>query len=106
MTDRPFLLEVENVYTNERRRTVVTGKIEQGTVRTGDKAEVLGLGGSIETVVTSVEAFHRPQESATAGENVGLLLRGIKSDQVERGQVVAAPRSINLTTSSTVMSVP
>jgi len=94
LVDRPFLLAIEGVHTIEGRGTVVTGKVEQGTVRVGDRAEVLGLGGAIETVVTSVEAFKRPQEQAEAGQNVGLLLRGVKADQVERGQVVAAPRTI------------
>jgi elongation factor Tu len=94
ITDRPFLLAVEGVHVIEGRGTVVTGKIEQGTVRVGDKVEVLGLGGAVETVVTSVEAFNKPREAATAGENVGVLLRGVKADQVGRGQVVAAPRSV------------
>lgn len=94
VTDRPFLVAVENVYTIEGRGTVVTGKVEQGTVRVGDRAEVLGLGGVVETVVTGIEAFRRPLECAEAGLNVGLLLRGVKADQVERGQVVVAPRSV------------
>ncbi len=94
VTDRPLLLAVEAVHTIEGRGTVVTGKVEQGRVAVGDRVEVLGLGGALDTVVTSVEAFHRPQQSAEAGQNVGLLLRGVRADQVERGQVVAAPRSI------------
>jgi elongation factor Tu len=94
IVDRPFLLAVEGVHVIEGRGTVVTGKIEQGTVRVGEKVEVLGLGGAVETVVTSVEAFNKPREAAAAGENVGVLLRGVKADHVERGQVVAAPRSV------------
>ena len=94
LTDRPFLLAVEGVHTIEGRGTVATGKIEQGTVRVGDKVEVLGLGGGVDTVVTSVEAFRRPADVAVAGQNVGVLLRGLKADQIRRGQVVAAPRSI------------
>jgi elongation factor Tu len=94
LVDRPFLLAVEGVHTIEGRGTVLTGKIEQGMVRVHDKVEVLGLGDSVETVVTSIEAFHQERDEATAGENVGVLLRGVKADQVERGQVVAAPRSI------------
>jgi elongation factor Tu len=92
--DRPFLLAVEGVHTIEGRGTVATGKVEQGRVAVGDKVEVLGLGGIVETVVTSVEAFHESRRTAEAGENVGLLLRGVRADQVERGQVIAAPRSI------------
>lgn len=92
--DRPFLMPVEGVHTIEGRGTVVTGRIEQGRVHTGDKVEVLGLGGMMETVVTSIEAFKRTQPEAEAGENVGLLLRGLKSADIERGQVIAAPRSI------------
>jgi elongation factor Tu len=94
LVDRPFLLAVEGVHVIEGRGTVATGKIEQGTVRVGQKVEVVGLGGLIETVVTSIQAFHQAKEEATAGENVGLLLRGVKADEVQRGQVVAAPRSV------------
>jgi elongation factor Tu len=93
-TDRPFLMPIEGVHTIEGRGTVATGKVEQGSIAPGTKVEVVGLGGVLETVVTSVEQFNRPQERATAGQNVGLLLRGVKSDQIQRGQVVAAPRSL------------
>ena len=92
--DRPFLLAVDSVHTIEGRGTVATGKVELGRVTVGDKVEVLGLGGVVETVVTSVEAFHEARRMAEAGENVGLLLRGVRADQVERGQVIAALRSI------------
>lgn len=92
--DRPFLMPIEGVHTIEGRGCVVTGKIEQGTVVVGTKVEILGLGDVLESVVTSVEAFNKQLEYGEAGQNVGLLLRGIKSDQVERGQVVAQPRSI------------
>jgi elongation factor Tu len=92
--DRPFLMPVEGVHVIEGRGTVATGLIEQGTVAVGQKVEVVGLGGLVETVVTSIEAFNRPQATAEAGMNVGLLLRGVKADQVERGQVVAAPRTV------------
>ena len=92
--DRPFLMPVEGVFTISGRGTVVTGKIEQGAVRPGDKVEIIGRTGLLESVVTSVEAFNQVQPVGTAGENVGLLLRGIKSTEVERGNVVAAPRSI------------
>jgi elongation factor Tu len=94
-TDRPFLMPIEGVHTIEGRGTVATGKIQQGAIAPGTKVEVLGLGGVLETVVTSVEQFNRPLERGSAGQNVGLLLRGVKSDQIQRGQVVAAPRSLS-----------
>lgn len=94
VTDRPFLMAIEGVFTIEGRGTVATGKIEQGEVRPGDKVEIIGLSGTLESVVTSVEAFNTVKPKATAGENVGLLLRGLKATEIERGQVVAAPRSI------------
>jgi elongation factor Tu len=78
---------------------VATGRIEQGTVAPGNRVEVLGLGGVLETVATSVEQFNRPLERGVAGQNVGLLLRHVKADQIQRGQVVAAPRSIRPRTS-------
>jgi elongation factor Tu len=93
-TGRPFLLPVEGVHTIAGRGTVVTGKIEQGTVAVGQKVEVLGLGGVLETVCTSVEQFNRALDKGEAGQNVGLLLRGVKAEQVRRGQVIAAPRTI------------
>jgi len=92
--DKPFLMAIEGVYTIEGRGTVVTGKIEQGTIRPGENVEILGLSNTLKSVVTSVEAFNRTQSTGVAGENVGLLLRGVKNTDVERGQVVAAPRSI------------
>lgn len=73
---------------------MATGKIEQGVLSVGQKVEILGLGAVLESVCTSVEAFNRPLEKGEAGQNVGLLLRGIKSDQIQRGQVIAAPRTI------------
>jgi elongation factor Tu len=93
-TDRPFLMAIEGVFTIEGRGTVATGKIEQGEVKPGDRVEIVGLGGSLESVVTSIEAFKQVQPKGVAGENVGLLLRGVKATEIERGQVVAAPRSI------------
>ncbi len=93
--DRPFLMPIEGVHTIEGRGTVATGKVEQGGIAPGTKVEILGLGGTLETVVTSVEQFNRLLERASAGQNVGLLLRGVKSDQIRRGQVVAAPRSLS-----------
>jgi elongation factor Tu len=94
-TDRPFLMPIEGVHTIEGRGTVATGKVEQGVLVPGAKVEILGLGGVLETVVTSVEQFNRPLDRVIAGQNVGLLLRGVKSDQIRRGQVVAALRSLS-----------
>ncbi|MFE3853704.1 elongation factor Tu [Streptomyces griseorubiginosus] len=90
--DAPFLLPVENVLTITGRGTVVTGAIERGTVRVGDRVEVLGA--AVETVVTGVETFGKPMEEAQAGDNVALLLRGVPRDAVRRGHVVAAPGSV------------
>ncbi|MDR3633063.1 MAG: elongation factor Tu [Isosphaeraceae bacterium] len=94
-TDRPFLMPIEGVHTIEGRGTVATGKVEQGVIAAGTKVEIVGLGGVLDTVVTSVEQFNRPLDRGVAGQNVGLLLRGVKSDQIQRGQVVAAPRSLS-----------
>ncbi|MFI2412759.1 elongation factor Tu [Streptomyces sp. NPDC018947] len=88
----PFLLPVENVLTITGRGTVVTGAVERGTVRVGDRVEVLGA--DTETVVTGVETFGKPMEEAQAGDNVALLLRGVARDTVRRGHVVAAPGSV------------
>ncbi|MER7490467.1 elongation factor Tu [Streptomyces sp. NPDC126497] len=90
--DAPFLLPVENVLTITGRGTVVTGAVERGTVRVGDRVEVLGAG--VETVVTGLETFGKPMEEAQAGDNVALLLRGVPRDAVRRGHVVAAPGSV------------
>ncbi|WP_371679793.1 elongation factor Tu [Streptomyces sp. NBC_01276] len=94
-TDAPFLLSVENVLTITGRGTVVTGAVERGTVRTGDRVSVLGGDGEpVETVVTGLETFGKPMESAEAGDNVALLLRGVHRDGVRRGHVIAAPGSV------------
>ncbi|MBW3600218.1 MAG: elongation factor Tu [Planctomycetes bacterium] len=92
--DKPFLLAVEGVRQIEGRGTVVTGKIEQGRIRPGDKVEILGLTEPLRTVCTSVEMFRRPLAEGVAGQNVGLLLRSVKHEHVFRGQVVAALGSI------------
>ncbi|MFE3517820.1 elongation factor Tu [Streptomyces sp. NPDC059166] len=91
-TDAPFLLSVENVLTITGRGTVVTGAVERGTVRVGDRVSVLGA--DVETVVTGLETFGKPMESAEAGDNVALLLRGVERDRVRRGHVVAEPGSL------------
>ncbi|WP_055527553.1 elongation factor Tu [Streptomyces graminilatus] len=90
--DAPFLLPVENVLTITGRGTVVTGAVERGTIRVGDRVEVLGAG--VESVVTGLETFGKPMEEAQAGDNVALLLRGVPRDAVRRGHVVAAPGSV------------
>ncbi|SPF04663.1 elongation factor Tu [Streptomyces sp. MA5143a] len=90
--DAPFLLSVENVLTITGRGTVVTGAVERGTIRVGDRVEVLGA--DVETVVTGLETFGKPMAEAQAGDNVALLLRGVARDTVRRGHVVAAPGSV------------
>ncbi|GGL11383.1 elongation factor Tu [Streptomyces flaveus] len=90
--DAPFLLPVENVLTITGRGTVVTGAVERGTIRVGDRVEVLGA--SVDTVVTGLETFGKPMEEAQAGDNVALLLRGVARDAVRRGHIVAAPDSV------------
>ncbi|MFC4497159.1 elongation factor Tu [Streptomyces ovatisporus] len=90
--DAPFLLPVENVLTITGRGTVVTGAVERGRVRVGDRVEVVGAG--VETVVTGVETFGKPMDEAQAGDNVALLLRGVPRETVRRGHVVAQPGSL------------
>jgi elongation factor Tu len=92
--DAPFLMPVENVLTITGRGTVVTGAIERGTVRVGDTVEVVGFGSGLTAVVTGVETFGKPMERGEAGDNAALLLRGVRREQVRRGQVVAAAGSI------------
>ena len=93
--DLPFLMPIEDVFTISGRGTVVTGRVERGTVKVGDKVEIVGLEDDIkESVVTGTEMFHKTLEYAEAGDNVGCLLRGITKKEVERGQVLAAPKSI------------
>ena len=94
--DMPFLMPIEDVFTISGRGTVVTGRVERGTVKVGDKVEIVGLKeDSTETTVTGTEMFHKTLEYAEAGDNVGCLLRGIDKKAVERGQVLAAPKSIH-----------
>ncbi|MDU8999061.1 elongation factor Tu [Streptomyces mirabilis] len=90
--DAPFLLPVENVLTITGRGTVVTGAVERGTIRVGDRVEVLGAG--VDTVVTGLETFGKPMDEAQAGDNVALLLRGVPRDAVRRGHIAAAPGSV------------
>ena len=94
--DQPFLMPIEDVFTISGRGTVVTGRVERGRVKIGDKVEIVGLKDeSVETTVTGTEMFHKTLEYAEAGDNVGCLLRGIDKKSVERGQVLAAPKSIH-----------
>ena len=92
--DKPFLMAVEDVFSIEGRGTVVTGRIEQGEVKVGEKIEIIGLRDTQETTVTGVEMFRKMLDKGVAGDNVGVLLRGTKREDVERGQVLAAPKSI------------
>ena len=93
--DMPFLMPIEDVFTITGRGTVVTGRVERGTVKVGDKVEIVGLEDETkDSVVTGTEMFHKTLEYAEAGDNVGCLLRGITKKEVERGQVLAAPKSI------------
>lgn len=90
--DKPFLIAIEDVFSIQGRGTVVTGRIEQGTIKTGEEVEVLGLRqGALKTTVTGVEMFKKILDHGQAGDNVGLLLRGLKRDDVQRGQVVSKP---------------
>ena len=92
--DKPFLMPVEDVFSISGRGTVVTGRVERGIVKVNDKVEIVGFGETINTTCTGVEMFRKILDEGQAGDNVGLLLRGVKRDDVERGQVVAAPKSI------------
>ena len=92
--DKPFLMPIEDVFSISGRGTVVTGRVERGTIKVGDEVEIVGFGPTQKTVVTGVEMFRKILDVGQAGDNVGLLLRGIKKDEVERGQVVAKPGSI------------
>ncbi len=92
--DKPFLMAVEDVFSIEGRGTVATGRIEQGAINTGDEIEIIGIKESRKTVCTGVEMFNKTLNQGQAGDNVGCLLRGVKRDEIERGQVLAKPGSI------------
>jgi len=92
--DKPFLMPVEDVFSISGRGTVVTGRIEQGIIKPGEEVEIIGLSDTQKTTVTGVEMFRKLLDSGEAGDNVGLLLRGTKKEEVERGQVMAKPGSI------------
>ncbi|MFH1108324.1 MAG: elongation factor Tu [Planctomycetota bacterium] len=92
--DQPFLMSVEDVFSIKGRGTVATGRIERGQVKVGDEVEIVGLMDTVTTIVTGVEMFNKTLDSGIAGDNVGCLLRGTKKEEIERGQVLAAPKSI------------
>ena len=93
--DKPFMMSVEDVFSIKGRGTVVTGRVERGAVKVGEPVEIVGLlEKSISSVVTGVEMFHKTLDTGQAGDNLGLLLRGIDRDEVERGMVIAKPGSI------------
>ncbi|MDY6848009.1 MAG: elongation factor Tu [Thermodesulfobacteriota bacterium] len=92
--DRPFLMPVEDVFSISGRGTVVTGRVERGIVKVGDEVEIVGMKDTVKTVVTGVEMFRKLLDQGQAGDNVGVLLRGTKREDVERGQVLAKPGSI------------
>ena len=93
-TDKPFLMPIEDVFTITGRGTVVTGRVERGQVRVGDAVEIIGIKETQSSVVTGVEMFRKLLDYAEAGDNIGVLLRGINRDQVQRGQVLAKPKSV------------
>jgi len=92
--DKPFLMPIEDVFSISGRGTVVTGRVERGVIRPGDEVEIVGLGPTRRTVATSIEMFRKVLDEGRAGDNIGVLLRGIGKDEVERGMVLAAPGSI------------
>lgn len=92
--DKPFLLPIEDVFTITGRGTVATGRVERGTIKVGDNAEIVGIRDTKQTVITGVEMFRKLLDQAEAGDNVGVLLRGVAREEVQRGQVLAKPKSV------------
>jgi elongation factor Tu len=92
--EKPFLMPVEDIFTISGRGTVATGRVERGKIRVGEEAEIVGIRPTVKRVVTGVEMFRKLLDEGMAGDNVGLLLRGTDKNEVERGQVIAAPGSI------------
>ena len=92
--DKPFIMPIEDIFSIQGRGTVVTGRIERGIVKVGEQCEIVGFRDTRTTVVTGVEMFKKLLDEGRAGDNVGLLLRGIEKDDVERGQVISKPGSI------------
>jgi elongation factor Tu len=93
-TDKPFLMPIEDIFSIEGRGTVVTGRIERGMVKVNEEIEIVGIRPTTKTVVTGIEMFNKQLDEGQAGDNAGILLRGTKKDEVERGQVLAKPGSI------------
>ena len=93
-TDKPFLMPIEDVFSISGRGTVVTGRVERGIIKVGDVVEIVGIKPTAQTTCTGVEMFRKLLDQGEAGDNIGVLLRGTKRDEVERGQVLAAPKSI------------
>jgi elongation factor Tu len=93
--DRPFLMPIEDVFGIKGRGTVVTGRVERGVVKTGEEIEIVGMGERRKVVVTGVEMFQKTLDEGQAGDNVGCLLRGVEREEVQRGQVLSKPGSIN-----------
>ncbi|MBQ3307440.1 MAG: elongation factor Tu, partial [Bacilli bacterium] len=93
-TDKPFLMSIEDVFTITGRGTVVTGRVERGTLKLNDEVEIVGIKPTQKTVVTGIEMFRKQLDYAEAGDNAGVLLRGIAREEVERGQVLAKPGSV------------
>jgi elongation factor Tu len=92
--DKPFLMPVEDVFSISGRGTVATGRVERGIIKVGDEVEIVGIKDTEKTTVTGVEMFRKLLDQGQAGDNVGLLLRGIKRDEIERGQVIVIPGSV------------
>ena len=92
--DKPFLMPIEDVFSISGRGTVVTGRAERGVIKVGEEVEIVGFRPTTKTVCTGVEMFRKTLDQGQAGDNIGVLLRGTKRDDVERGQVVAKPGSI------------
>jgi len=92
--DKPFLMPIEDVFSISGRGTVVTGRVERGVIHVGDNVEIVGIRPTMKTVCTGVEMFRKLLDEGRAGDNIGVLMRGTKRDEVERGQVVAIPGSI------------
>ncbi|MCK5388496.1 MAG: elongation factor Tu, partial [Candidatus Izimaplasma sp.] len=93
-TDKPFLMPIEDVFSITGRGTVATGRVDRGTVVVGDKVEIIGIKDTQECVVTGVEMFRKLLDRAEAGDNIGALLRGVARDEIQRGQVLAKPKSV------------
>ena len=92
--DKPFLMPVEDVFTISGRGTVATGRVDRGIIKTGEEVELVGFRDTVKTVVTGVEMFRKILDEGVAGDNIGVLLRGIKKEEIERGQVLAKPGTI------------